>query len=156
MKTRSFYLGVHIWGLLMLLPLFTMAQPGPMGQQRHERVEAERIAFITRQLNLTPAEAKVFWPLYNEHDAKRDEILKKLRTRNRDLMEGEFDGLSDEEALKMADAQIVEEQMLLDLRKEYHAKYKTVLPPVKILKLYQAEREFKRVLIQKIRGPKRP
>jgi len=42
------------------------------------------------------------------------------------------------------------------LRKEYHAKYKTVLPPVKILKLYQAEREFKRVLIQKIRGPKRP
>lgn len=142
--------------LLMLLPLMSMAQPGPMGRPSNERIEAQKVAFITERLSLTPAEAQVFWPLYNEHQAKREEIMNKLRTRNREMFRGDIDKVSEEEATKIIDDQIIEEQMMLDLRKEYHAKYKKVLPASKILRLYHVEREFKRVMLDRIRGPKRP
>ena len=57
--------------------------PRPMTKQQRERLESFRIQFITKKLDLTPAEAEKFWPLYNEQKtasrnlmqtAKEDEI----------------------------------------------------------------------------------
>ena len=39
-----------------------------------EKVEAQKIAFITNALNLTPEESQKFWPLYNEYSAKEKEL----------------------------------------------------------------------------------
>ena len=44
-------------------------------QDRNERIEATRIAFITERLNLSSKEATVFWPVYNEFSNQ----LKKIR-----------------------------------------------------------------------------
>ena len=55
----------------------------PMTKEQRERLELFSIQFITKKLNLTPAEAEKFWPLYNEQKeasrnlmqtAKQDEI----------------------------------------------------------------------------------
>lgn len=57
--------------------------PRPMNKVQRERLESYRIQFITKKLDLTPAEAEKFWPLYNEQKeasrnlmqtAKEDEI----------------------------------------------------------------------------------
>jgi hypothetical protein len=57
--------------------------PRPMTKVQRERLESFRIQFISKKLNLTPAEAEKFWPLYNEQKeasrnlmqtAKEDEI----------------------------------------------------------------------------------
>ena len=57
--------------------------PRPMNKVQRERLESFRIQFITKKLDLTPAEAEKFWPLYNEQKeasrnlmqtAKEDEI----------------------------------------------------------------------------------
>ena len=57
--------------------------PRPMTKQQRERLESFRIQFITKKLDLTPAEAEKFWPVYNEQKeasrnlmqtAKEDEI----------------------------------------------------------------------------------
>ena len=57
--------------------------PRPMTKQQRERLESFRIQFISKKLDLTPAEAEKFWPLYNEQKeasrnlmqtAKEDEI----------------------------------------------------------------------------------
>lgn len=54
-----------------------------MTKEQRERLELFSIQFITKKLNLTPAEAEKFWPLYNEQKeasrnlmqtAKQDEI----------------------------------------------------------------------------------
>ena len=121
-------------------------QPGA----RQENIEAQRIAFITQELALTPDEAKVFWPVYNEYDAKRIELRKTFRDNN-NLSKIDIDKLSDKDATQILDNQIIEAQKLLDLRKEYHSKFKTVLPAVKVLKLYNTERDFQKMLIDKIR-----
>jgi hypothetical protein len=55
----------------------------PMTKEQRERLELFSIQFITKKLDLTPAEAEKFWPLYNEQKtasrnlmqtAKEDEI----------------------------------------------------------------------------------
>ncbi len=47
--------------------------PRPMNKEQKERLELFSIQFITKKLDLTPAEAEKFWPLYNEQkDASRN------------------------------------------------------------------------------------
>ncbi len=126
---------------------------GQQGNSKYEKIEAQRVAFITQELNLTPEEAKVFWPVYNEYDAKRHE-LKKTFKNNENLHKPEIEKLTEKEASLILDNQIIEAQKLLDLRKEYHAKFKSVLPAVKVLQLYDAEREFQKMLIERLRQHK--
>lgn len=121
-------------------------QAGP----NREKIEAQRIAFITKELDLTPDEAKVFWPVYNEYDKKRHELKKTYKNAG-DLHKPEIEKLTEKEAIQILDNQIIEAQKLLDLRKEYHAKFKSVLPALKVLKLYDAEREFQKMLIDRLR-----
>jgi hypothetical protein len=118
------------------------------GDQR-EKMEAQRVAFITQELKLTPDEAKAFWPVYNEYDAKRHDLKKSFKESG-DYHKTDIDKLTEKEATQILDNQIIEAQKFLDLRKEYHAKFKSVLPAVKILKLYDAERQFQRMLMDKM------
>ncbi len=120
-------------------------QPGG----NREKMEAQRVAFITQQLNLTPEEAKVFWPVYNEYDAKRQALKKSFRESGY-MHKEDLDKLTQKEAEQILDNQIIEAQKFLDLRKEYHGKFKAVLPAVKILKLYDSEREFQKMLMEKM------
>ena len=47
--------------------------PRPMTKEQREKLELFSIQFITKKLDLTPAEAEKFWPLYNEQkDASRN------------------------------------------------------------------------------------
>jgi hypothetical protein len=117
---------------------------------QHKNIEAQRVAYITKEVDLTPDEAKVFWPVYNEYESRRHELRKSFRNSD-DFHKIDFDKLTEKEATQMLDNQIIEAQRYLDLRKEYHAKFKAVLPAVKVLKLYDAEREFQKMLIDKLR-----
>ena len=43
-----------------------------------------------------------------------------------------------------------QEEALLNLKKEYHSKYSKILPATKIFKLYEAENNFKRKLMERM------
>jgi hypothetical protein len=137
--------------LFLLVTDIAVAQPGRGMQHRRGQLDAQKIAFITRQLELTPQEAQAFWPVYNEFDAKRKTLRQSFVTTT-NLEDKNIDELSDKEAGELADNQIVQSQKLLDLRKEYHSKFKTVLPIKKVLKLYESERGFQKELLGQIRG----
>ena len=53
------------WLALLLAPTNTFAQESR--QQRFERIETEKIAFITKELDLSSREAQRFFPTYNEY-----------------------------------------------------------------------------------------
>lgn len=150
--------------LLMAILMFSFVANAQEGQQKNgqqgnnkkakkEKMEAQKIAFITQEVNLTPEEAKVFWPIYNEYEAKRQDMRKAFKSPDY-LHKDEIDKLTEKEAAQILDNQLVEAQKFVDLRKEYHTKFKAVLPAVKVLKLYNAEREFQKMLIDKIRDHK--
>ncbi len=155
-------------GLISIMAMLSLTLPANAQQEsvksgkkgnsqvaKREKMEAQRVAYITQELKLTPAEAKAFWPIYDEYDAKRHELRKSFKNAE-DLHKPEIDKLTEKEATQILDNQIIEAQKLLDLRKEYHAKFKSVLPAVKVLKLYDAEREFQKILIDKLRKNRVP
>lgn len=145
-------------GICLMMAIAMLGNPAMAQQNKNkdgqpganrEKMEAQRVAFITQQLNLTPEEAKAFWPVYNEYDAKRHALKKSFRDSGYPHKE-DIDKLTQKEAEQILDNQIAEAQKFMDLRKEYHNKFKAVLPAVKILKLYDSEREFQKMLVEKM------
>lgn len=134
------------------------AQKGPrrgqgqgMGNRpAKEKVDAMKIGFITNFLDLTSEEAKNFWPVYNKY---QDEIELLRRSRRDNILNEQtnLDSMPDGELEKLVDSEIIFHQNELDIQKKYHPQFKHVLPMKKVAKLYRAEEEFKRKLLEMIR-----
>lgn len=58
--------------------------PRPMTKEQRAQLESFRIQFITKKLDLTPAEAEKFWPVYNEQK-EASQLL--MRTKKEDEIE---------------------------------------------------------------------
>lgn len=120
--------------LLIILAIFgsfslTMAQNG----NGREKIQALKVAFITQKLHLTPEEAEKFWPVYNQYDGE----IMQLRANNRD---GDV---------------LDNEQKLLDIRKKYKSTFERILGPQRLNDLYNAERDFRNLLIQRLKERRR-
>ena len=55
---------------IMILSFTLVSAQNP----NRERLEAYKIAFFTKRLNLTPQEAEKFWPVYNEFQNQKNQI----------------------------------------------------------------------------------
>jgi hypothetical protein len=138
---------LYLFFLLMAAQMLP-AQTAPT-QSGAERVQALRVAFITQKLALTPAEAQVFWPVYNEYQDKRD-ALRKQAAENRRKIREQADQLSNEELTRLADEEIKFREEDVKLQAELHAKLKTILPAKKLAQLYVAEEDFKKELVRQV------
>jgi hypothetical protein len=152
MKTTKIFC-IMVTAIIMLSQTRSIAQEGKGYEKKKENIEAQKVAYITTQLNLTSDEAKVFWPVYNEYETKAEAIRKEFRSSNKI---SSVDSLSDAKAKERITAQLKMEQDLLDLKKEYSTKFLAVLPAVKVLKLQRAEMDFKKVLLKMLKdAPKK-
>lgn len=111
-----------------------------------ERVQALKVAYITKALDLTSAEAEKFWPIYNEYQDKREVVRKQLQADYKIIRE-QADKLSPEELIRLGDEAVALKAKDAELVSEMHEKLKKVLPPKKLAQLYVAEDDFKKVLI---------
>ena len=131
--------------------LWALAQPPHEGEspskEMLEKMKAHKIAYITEKLSLTPDEAQVFWPVYNEKEDK----LHQLREANHPSKKQDFDSMSDSEIEDAVNKRFEMRQAELVIEKQYHEKFKAVLPIKKVAKLYKAEHNFKRDLLKKLR-----
>ncbi len=134
-------------GLLLVIITSAFAQEERPARQK---VEAMKIGFLTERLNLTPEEAKVFWPVYNKYQDEV-EVIRKSRRDNLTNARMNFDEMSDKDVEKAIDSEIASRQNELDIMKKYHPQFKQVLPVKKVAKLYKAEEDFKRKLLDMIK-----
>lgn len=104
----------------------SMAQPPNRQLQQQQNIEALKVAFLTRQLQLTPDEAKMFWPVHDKYEA---EIRKTIEEHRREK--------GDEIAL---------EEKLLAIRKKYKPDFVKAIGEEKFNKMLRVEREFKDML----------
>lgn len=133
---------ILLTSLALLLSIGMWAQPG----QRGERVKAERVAYITSQLHMTPQESAAFWPVYDEYSVEQKKVKKAYKV-NADL-----NGVSDSEAEKIILDRVKMDEELLNLKKQYTNRLLNVLPASKLVKLPKAEREFKKMVLRKIQN----
>ncbi|WP_018479058.1 Spy/CpxP family protein refolding chaperone [Pontibacter roseus] len=115
-------------------------------QDRRENVEAAKIAFLTDKMGLTTEQSQKFWPIYNEYEAKRRELMKSYRSGYRE----DVDQLSEQEAKARLDGMFSTREKELELERDYVARYQRVISSNQIIKLYRSEREFTKLLLKKL------
>lgn len=110
--------------ILLILIYAAIALPGMAQDSQKEagRLQAYKIAFLTRKLNLTPDEAQKFWPIYNKYE---DE-LRNARMENRQNKASE----------------IATEEKILNIRKKYNGEFTKALSTDKVNTLFRSEKEF--------------
>ncbi len=121
-------------------------------QNKKEKIKAMKVAYISQSINLNSAEAEKFWPLYNEFQDKREAFQKENRKKMKDLKVIGAENLSEEQADEIINAELQQEQNQLDLKKEYYPKFKNVIGSKKVVGVYRAEKEFNRLLLEKLKG----
>ncbi len=111
--------------ILSCFSLFGIAQKE--NEMRGGRnVESLKIAYITRELTLSPEEAQKFWPIYNNYV----EELKSIRKERKD----------DNDILAI-------EENVLNIRKKYKPDFKKVLlGDDRVNKILTIDREFNNIL----------
>ncbi len=97
---------------------------------RSEKIQSLKIAFITQKLELTADEAQKFWPVYNSYETE-------IRQAYKDSKAG-------------GDA-IDNEEKILNVKKKYRTEFIKTLGPPKTTVLFNAEREFRSVLMRHLK-----
>jgi hypothetical protein len=116
-----------IFTLLVMLMLGFVSQAQSLKPDRDSRateikkIQAMEMAFITKELNLSPDEAQKFWPVFNQY-------------RN------DLKGIAGER--KLGD-HLEKQQKMLDIRKKYREDFTKVMSHERANKVFGAEEEFK-------------
>lgn len=125
-------------------------------QDKHEKIRTFKTAYLTEQLSLTSSEAEKFWPVYNEYENK----MKALKedhykvTRGNIEKQGGIEALDEKTAREYMKTILENEQQMTLMKIEMYNRMKPILSSKKILKLYQAEHDFNRRLLDEYRGKK--
>lgn len=101
-------------------------------EERVRKAEAIQIAYLTKELGLTPEEAQKFWPVFNNY---REEI-------KRANIEGR------------TNANVIErDEKILNIRKKYRGEFKKVIPDEKrVNKIFNAEKNFRDMLQKELQN----
>jgi len=117
---------------------------------RMEKLQAQKIAFFTEKLQLSPAEAEKFWPVYNDYINRKNKLDEESKGLMRYIARNS-DNMSENEINESMEKYLRLQEQLYQLFAEYHKKYQQILTPAKVMKIYIAENQFKVVLLNQIR-----
>lgn len=144
----------NILSLILLLFAFTiLGNDNIFGQDNREfndRIKAKRIAFYTDQLQLTPAEAQKFWPLFNEYEQKKNALSVEKRKLTDHFTNSP--GISEAEVDKIINQFVLIAKQETQLFEAYNKQFRGFLPAQKVMKLYIAETKFKVELLRELKA----
>ncbi len=121
-------------------------QPDRRADERMEAIESRRIAYLTKQMSLSSSEAAEFWPIYNEYNEQVENISDGFRQKREELPEPQ--NMSEEEAELYVKLELERFEQSAALRREYTQKMLEVVSARQVAILFDAEREFNRVLFR--------
>jgi len=134
-----------ITGLFGLMIVFVAhvvaAQPADRLQPHRDQIEAIKNRFFTRQMQLTPEEARLFWPIYDTYMAEQEKLRMQRDERTPESIEA-FAAMTDEEINALIDARLKQAETALEERKKLINELREVLPPRKVAMFLRAEHRF--------------
>lgn len=116
------------------------------GHPKLERIHAAKMAYITDRLRLTAEQATVFTPLYNQYEEEFVSIRMSFRKKYMDT-HTDVDGMARKHAI---DDDLDYQQQIIELKRKYSDRFAKAIAPKQVSDLYQAEREFKQKLMQRL------
>lgn len=114
-----------LFAFFLALPFSVLAQ-SEEGENITDRkkIQAMEVAYITKELNLSPEEAEKFWPVFNKY---REDVKGVLTNKT----------ISD---------QLEKQQKVLDLRKKYRTEFTRILAQERANKVFTSEDQFRQMV----------
>ena len=133
----------------IMLIVFLLPSLGLLGQNEDradrmkEKMKAQRVAFITSELELTEAESQKFWPIFNSYRSEIDELKAQNVKPSKNM--------TDKEAEDMMYSLLENRSKEIEIQKKYIQKLKAAIPPRKIAIPFRIEKEFKEKIISNMK-----
>lgn len=143
--------------VISVLCLLAVLATGALAQEQHqqrgrqgrdgegwrERVRAEKVAFLTEQIDLTESEAQVFWPIYNQLQKEQRESFEAVRKAYEAMEKGVNEGKTGKEMEKLVEAYVNAKDKNEGIETKYLNKLMKALPAEKVARYYVAEEKFR-------------
>ena len=138
--------------LLMLMVAFAgHAQGDARPDDRHPgmaRIHAAKMAYLTDRLQLTATQSGIFVPVYNEYEQEFMAIRQSFRKKYMNDHPNDDDKMARKHAI---DDDLDYQQQIIELKRKYNDRFAKAIAPRQVSDLYQAEREFKQILMRQLK-----
>ncbi len=147
MKKIALFLMV-VFALSVSLPVAAQQEPTDSDMQiLLEKIKADKKLLVASNMKLSDAEAKKFWPVYDDYQAE----LKKLNKRVAVLIDDyatayNNDSMTDAKAKKMISEMVAIYQSEASMKKSFVPKLYKALPAVKVARYLQLENKIRAAL----------
>lgn len=115
------------------------------------QIQTDKRAVYAQNLQLTDAESRAFWPIYDAYEAK----VKKLDDAFIALVDeyaAKYGSMTDADAKKLLATKMKIEKERMLLKQEYTGKVAKALPPVKALRYAQVETRIENMIRRDVYG----
>ena len=130
--------------VLLTMAAVAGAQPWGGNGNWQEKMRSERIAFLTAETGITPAEAEKFWPVYNEAEKARMDAFGKNMEAYAALEKAVDESKPAKEIERLLTANLNASKDAQEIDSKYATRYLKILPAEKVAKLFVAEEKFRR------------
>jgi hypothetical protein len=110
-----------------------------------EKIKADKKLVVAANMDLTEAEAKAFWPLYQEYQSKLAKINERIGKLLVEYAQN-YQSMTNEIAKKLIKESIAVEKERLTLKESLMPKFQKALPAIKAARYYQIENKIQAVV----------
>jgi len=144
---RSIGVAMAVITLGFAVSAWSQDKPANNLEITHEKLKADKKLIVTKYMELTDAEAKKFWPVYEEYQKDLQKINERLLNMLQSYAADYRDkSLTDEKAKQLLDEWIAIDNDDAKRRASYVPKVMKVLPPKKAARYLQIENEYRILL----------
>ncbi len=144
---------VIVLAALIAVPASAQDKPASNMEILRQKIKADKKLVVAANMNLTEAEAKGFWPVYEAYQVDLDKLnerLAKLILQYADLYQKNM--LTDEAAKSLLDEALAIEQAEVSLKQGYVPKLSAVLPTTKVARYLQIENKIRALIKYDLAG----
>jgi hypothetical protein len=102
---------------------------------------AQRKAVVGQNMDLTPAEAKIFWPLYSDYEKRMDKIEDRHVREIKSYVES-YRNLTNADASRKLDEVMRIQQDRLNVQKAFIPKFRAAMSPIKVTRFFQIDNKL--------------
>jgi len=149
-KSRGVFMVVLLAAVMVwVVPALAQDKPADNMQILLQKVRADKKLLVAENMQLTEAEAKAFWPVYDQY---QDDLLA-LRTRTVKLIKDYVDAygkMTNDTAKKLLDEYVTIQTLGPKLLQDYLPKFRKTLPEIKVARYYQIENKIQAAVMYEL------
>lgn len=148
--TRCF---LALAAFVLVQPVFSDAQTASDMEILRQKIKADKKLVVASAMQLTEAEAKGFWPVYDAYQSDLDKINGQLGQVIKEYAAAyRADTLTNDKAKGLMDEVLKIEQAEVDLKRSYAPKLGAVVPQVKVARYLQLENKIRALIKYELAG----